>query len=112
MTPLTPAVFHILLALAAGDRHGYRIMRDIAEHTDGAFQMGAGTLYGTIQRLTDSGLVREVESPPPQSTRDERRRHYRLTPAGRRALDAEVHRLEGLVRIARGAHGLARNPKT
>ena len=75
MTALTPAVFHILLALAVGDRHGYAIMQDVAEHTEGALQMGAGTLYGTIQRLMDSGWVREVESPPPQSARDERRRH-------------------------------------
>ena len=102
MSPLTPAVFHILLALSAGDRHGYGIMQDIVEHTDGAFKMGAGTLYGTIQRLIDAGMVREVESPPPETARDERRRHYRLTAAGRRALDAEVHRLEGLIRVARG----------
>jgi DNA-binding PadR family transcriptional regulator len=77
-------------------------MQDIAEHTDGSLEMGPGTLYGTIQRLMDAGMVREVESPPPESARDERRRHYRLTPAGRRALDAEVHRLEELVRVARG----------
>ena len=102
MTPLTAAVFHVLLALAAGDRHGYGIMQDVAEHTGGALRMGAGTLYGTIQRLMDAGWVREVESPPPQTVRDERRRHYRLTPAGRRALDAEVQRLEGLIRLARG----------
>ena len=109
MTPLTPAVFHILLALAGGDRHGYGIMQDIAERTDGALQMGAGTLYGTIQRLMDSEWVREIESPPPQSARDERRRHYRLTPAGRRALDEEIQRLEGLVRIARGVRKSARS---
>jgi DNA-binding PadR family transcriptional regulator len=109
MTPLTPAVFHILLALAGGDRHGYGIMQDIAEHTDGSLRMGAGTLYGTIQRLMDAGLVREVESPPPQTVRDERRRHYRLTPAGRRALDAEVQRLEELVRLARGVRPVARS---
>ena len=108
MTPLTPAVFHILLALAPGDRHGYGIMQDIAEHTDGTLKMGAGTLYGTLQRLMDAGLVREVESPPPETVRDERRRHYRLTPAGRRALDAEVHRLEELIRVARGMQRVAR----
>ena len=111
MTPLTPAVFHILLALAAGARHGYGIMQDVAEHTDGALRMGAGTLYGTIQRLMDSGWVREVESPPPQTARDERRRHYRLTPAGRRALDAEIQRLESVVRLARGLHGLTKGAK-
>jgi DNA-binding PadR family transcriptional regulator len=111
MTPLTPAVFHVLLALAAGDRHGYGIMQDIAAHTDGAFKMGAGTLYGTIQRLMDLGFVREVGSPPPQSARDERRRHYRLTSAGRRVLDAEVWRLEQLVRVARGVPGYVRSGK-
>ena len=109
MTPLTPAVFHILLALAGGDRHGYGIMQDIAKHTDGSLRMGAGTLYGTIQRLMDAELVREVESPPPQTVRDERRRHYRLTAAGRRALDAEVQRLEELVRLARGVRPVARS---
>jgi DNA-binding PadR family transcriptional regulator len=108
MTPLTPAVFHILLALASGDRHGYGIMQDIAEHTSSALKMGAGTLYGTLQRLMDAGLVREVESPPPETARDERRRHYRLTPAGRRALDAEIRRLEGLVRVARGVRRAVR----
>jgi DNA-binding PadR family transcriptional regulator len=108
MTPLTPAVFHVLLALAGGDRRGYGIMQDIAEHTDGKLHMG-GTLYGTIQRLMDSGWVREVESPPPQSARDERRRHYRLTPAGRRGLDEEIQRLEGLVRLARGVRRPAKS---
>jgi DNA-binding PadR family transcriptional regulator len=101
MTPLTPAVFHVLLALAGGDRHGYGIMQDVSQHTDGALRMGAGTLYGTIQRLMDQGLVREVESPKPQTARDEKRRHYRLTPAGRQALHGEVQRLEHLVGVAR-----------
>jgi DNA-binding PadR family transcriptional regulator len=111
MTPLTPAVFHVLLALASGARHGYGIMQDVADHTDGALRMGAGTLYGTIQRLMDLGWVREVESPPPQTARDERRRHYRLTPAGRRALDAEVQRLETLIRVARGVRRLPKSVK-
>jgi len=102
MTALTPAVFHVLLALVAGDRHGYGIMQDIAQHTGGELKMGAGTLYGTIQRLMDQGLVREVESPRPQTARDERRRHYRLTPAGRQALHGEVQRLEHLLNVARG----------
>jgi DNA-binding PadR family transcriptional regulator len=84
-------------------------MQDVAEHTDGALPMGAGTLYGTIQRLMDAEWVREVESPPPQTARDERRRHYRLTPAGRRALDEEIRRLEELVRVARGVRRSARS---
>lgn len=107
MTPLTPAVFHVLLALASGDRHGYGIMQDIAQHTDGALKMGAGTLYGTLQRLMDQGWVCEVDSPPPQTARDERRRHYRLTPAGRRTLRDEVRRLEQLIDLARGVRGIS-----
>ena len=100
--PLTPVVFHVLLALAAGPRHGYAIMKDVESHTDGALKMGAGTLYGTLQRVTESGWVAESEAPvAAASLRDERRRFYRLTPDGRKALSAEVGRLEGLVRLAR-----------
>ena len=80
-------------------------MQDIAQHGNATLEIGAGTLYRTIQRLMDSGMVREVGSPPAETLRDERRRHYRLTPAGRRALDAEVHRLEELIRVARGVRG-------
>lgn len=101
MPPLTPAVFHVLLSLATGDRHGYGIMQDVAEHTEGRLRMGPGTLYGTIQRLIEAGLVREVSSPPAQTLRDERRRHYRMTTQGRHALDAEVERFERLVALAR-----------
>jgi DNA-binding PadR family transcriptional regulator len=101
MTPLTPAVFHVLLALVAGDRHGYGIMQEVAKHTAGELRMGAGTLYGTIQRLLDLGWVSEVAGPSARSVRDEQRRYYRLTTVGRRALDAEVARLETLVRVAR-----------
>lgn len=101
--PLTPAVFHVLLALADGDRHGYAIMKSVEEHTDGTLKMGAGTLYGTLQRLTDAGWVTEVAAPQAVSVRDERRRFYRLTSAGRDALGAEVRRLEDLVRLARRA---------
>ena len=100
--PLTPAVFHILLALAGGDRHGYAIMQEVREQTSGAVNMGAGTLYGTIQRLLDAGLVSECRAPKALSVRDESRRYYRLTRAGRRSLEDEVRRLEGLVRLARG----------
>ena len=103
---LTPAVFHVLLALADGDRHGYAIMKSVEEHTDGSLKMGAGTLYGTIQRLTEAGWVLEVAPPQAVSIRDEKRRFYRLTGEGRQALGAEVRRLDDLVRLARRSRGV------
>jgi len=109
--PLTPPVFHILLALADGSRHGYGIMKEIAKHTDGELQMGAGTLYGSLQRLLDLGWVVEAAAPAPETARDEKRRYYRLTSIGRRILGAEVRRLDGLVRVARGIRGVPRSAK-
>ena len=99
MPALTPAVFHILLALAGGERHGYGILKDVLRHTDDTVRLGPGTLYGTLQRLMDAGWVEESDGPA--TTVDERRRHYRLTRSGRRALEAEVQRMDGLVRAAR-----------
>jgi DNA-binding PadR family transcriptional regulator len=98
---MTPAVFHVLLALTGGERHGYAIMQEVRDHTDGALQLGAGTLYGTIDRLIRDGYVREVDGPAAESSRDARRRFYRITSEGRRALDAEVERLERIVKTAR-----------
>lgn len=109
--PLTPAVFHVLLALAGGERHGYRIMLDVAEHTDGAIRMGAGTLYGTLQRLLEQGWVEESAGSAATAARDERRRYYRLSAHGRRVLGAEVERLEFVVRTARGLKGVPRPSK-
>jgi DNA-binding PadR family transcriptional regulator len=85
--PLTPAVFHILLALSQGERHGYDIMRQVKLDTNGAIRMGPGTLYGSIDRMIDAGLV--VRS----DTTDARRIYYRLTPRGKVALSAEAQRL-------------------
>ena len=99
---MTPQSFHILVALADRDLHGYAIMRDIAERTSGKIQLRAGTLYGAIQRLLEQGLVTEL----PVTEGSERRRSYRLTPAGRRAAKAETARLTELVNYAR-SHGLA-----
>jgi DNA-binding PadR family transcriptional regulator len=105
--PLTRVVFHMLLALADGPRHGYAIMKDVEGQTDGALKIGAGTLYGTLQRLTEAGWVADSEAPMAAATlRDERRRFYRLTPDGRKALGAEVSRLEELVRLARRSRGV------
>jgi DNA-binding PadR family transcriptional regulator len=99
--PLTPAVFHILLALADRERHGYAIMQEIFRNTNGQIEMGAGTLYGTIKRLLEAGLIAEAgERPDPQAA-DERRRYYRLTPSGRRLLNTEVSRMDNLVQLAR-----------
>jgi DNA-binding PadR family transcriptional regulator len=99
LPPLTPAVFHTLLALAGGDRHGYGILKDVLRHTDGAVRLGPGTIYGTLQRLMETGWVEESDGPA--DAVDERRRHYRLTRTGRKALESEVQRMEGLVRAAR-----------
>jgi DNA-binding PadR family transcriptional regulator len=106
MTPLTPAVFHVLLALAGGQRHGYAILKDVERQTEGAMRMGPGTLYGTLQRLMDQGLVEEA--PGPAQPVDERRRYYQLSRTGRVALKAEVERMETLVRTARARRIVAK----
>ena len=107
LLPLPSAVFHILIALADRDRHGYSIMQDVATRTDGAMKLSAGTLYSSIRRMLEQGLIEELfESPDPSST-DERRRYYRLAPFGRRVAAAEVARLNALVKQAR-ATGLVR----
>ena len=101
LLPLPAAVFHILIALADRDRHGYSIMQDVAARTDGKVQLSAGTLYSSIRRMLEQGLIEELpESPDPTST-DERRRYYRLTRFGKRAAAAEVERLTALVKQAR-----------
>jgi DNA-binding PadR family transcriptional regulator len=99
--PLPAAVFHILIALADRDRHGYSIMQDVAGRTGGKVQLSAGTLYSSIRRMLEQGLIEELaESPDPSST-DERRRYYRLTRFGKRAAAAEVERLNALLKQAR-----------
>src|SRR5262252_10145362 len=101
LLPLPVAVFHILIALADRDRHGYSIMQDVASRTEGKVQLSAGTLYSAIRRMLEQGLIEELaESPDPSST-DERRRYYRLTRFGRRVAAAEVERLNALLQHAR-----------
>ncbi len=107
MTPLTPAVVHVLLALADGDRHGYGIGKEVLRLTDQRVRLGPGTLYGTLQRLIECGWV--AESPGPAGGANERRRYYRLTRDGRQALEAEVERMDRLVRSARGQRLLSRS---
>jgi DNA-binding PadR family transcriptional regulator len=99
--PLTPAVFHILLALADQDRHGYAIILDIVERTDGAMRLGTGTLYTAISRLLEQGLIEESDERPAADEDDERRRYYRLTLFGRDVANAEARRLAALVKMAR-----------
>ena len=104
--PLQSATFHILLALADGDRHGYAIMQDVAERTDGALKLSPGTLYRSIQRMLEQGLIVEPRRRPAPSDDDERRRYYQITTLGETVARAEAERLADLLRMAR-ARGLA-----
>src|ERR1700684_4367664 len=90
--PLTPPVFHILLALADEERHGYGIMQDVAWQTNDALQLGPGTLYGCLKRMLAAGLLEESDERPDPAMDDERRRYYRLTRLGKRAALAEKQR--------------------
>ena len=99
--PLTPAMFHILLALADKERHGYDIMREIDERSERKVRLGPGTLYGSIKRMLSDGLVEELDERPDPELDDERRRYYRLSDLGRRVAVAEAERLERLVKSAR-----------
>ena len=99
--PLTPPVFHILIALADGERHGYAIMQDVAQQTNNGLQLGPGTLYGCIKRMLTAGLIEESDERPDPEMDDERRRYYRMTSLGRRVVRAEAERLAGAVTAAR-----------
>jgi DNA-binding PadR family transcriptional regulator len=99
--PLTPVVFEIALALAAGDRHGYEIMQDVERRTDGRIVLHPGTLYRALGRLLDQGLIEELDERPDAGRDDERRRYYRLSALGRAVARAEVERLAGQVSAAR-----------
>jgi DNA-binding PadR family transcriptional regulator len=98
--PLTAAGFQVLLALAAGEAHGYAVMRFVERVTGGAVRLGPGTLYRTIGRLLADGLVEEVEGGDPAAPHDARRRYYRLTPLGRQVAQAEAGLLERMVAAA------------
>jgi DNA-binding PadR family transcriptional regulator len=102
LLPLTPAVFHVLLALADGERHGYAIMQEVAEHTDGRIKMGPGTLYGTVKRLLEAKLIEESDERPDPQLDDERRRYYRLSGVGQRVVRAEAQRYADMAAVARG----------
>jgi len=106
--PLTPAVLHILLALADGDQHGYAIAQAIEAVTDGTIRMGPGTLYGSIGRMVAGGLIEESSRSRGRSDDDERRRFYRMTALGRRVLESETERLARVVALARAKNVLRR----
>lgn len=99
--PLTPTVFNILLSLADGEKHGYAIMQEVAEATDGQVRMGPGTLYGSLDRMLKAEYISESAKRPAAGEDDERRRYYRLNQFGRRVLQAEAARLAQAVRRAR-----------
>jgi len=101
LLPLTPSVFHILVVLSDGERHGYAIMRQVAEDTGGTLQLGPGTLYGCLQRMLAAGLVEESDWRPDPQLDDERRRYYRISPLGARVVRAEAKRLATSVMAAR-----------
>jgi len=106
LLPLPPVTFHILVALAEEDRHGYAIMQEVAARTGGAIRLGAGTLYRSVQRMLEQGLIAEVSARPAPELDDERRRYYRITPFGRTVAKAEARRLAQMLKLAR-ASGLA-----
>jgi len=99
--PLTPAMFHVLLALADGEKHGYAILKEVARRTEGKVRLSAGTLYGIIKRLNGEDWIVESTKRPVAGLDDERRRYYRLTERGRRVAMNEARRLEELVAMAR-----------
>jgi DNA-binding PadR family transcriptional regulator len=100
-------VLQILVALAEEERHGYAIMQDIAARTEGAVRLGPGTLYGSIKRMLEDGLIEELDERPDPEEDDVRRRYYRITPRGRQVAAEEIGQLAALIRHARAA-GLAR----
>jgi len=98
--PLPASAMHIIVALAGGEKHGYAIMRDVEELSHGVVRMGPGTLYGSIKRMIDQGLLEEVDERPDPTLDDERRRYYRLTALGQRVGAAERDRLSRLLSAA------------
>ena len=103
LLPLPPMTFHILLALSDGERHGYAIIQDVAARTDGAVKIGAGTLYRSVQRMQEQGLIEESRRRPAPDDDDERRRYYALTDFGTAVARAEARRLTQLVKLARAS---------
>ncbi len=101
LLPLPEATFHILMAVAEDDRHGYAIIQEVATRTDGMLKLSPGTLYRSIQRMLEQGLIQETAERPAPELDDERRRYYRITAFGRTVAKAEARRLAQLVKLAR-----------
>ena len=109
LLPLTPGMFHVLIALADGEKHGYAIIKEVARRTDGAIHLSAGTLYTLIRRFVQDGVIVESDERPDPSLDDERRRYYRITDFGREVARAEAVRMESTLRMARAKNLI---PKT
>lgn len=109
--PLSPAMFHVMLALAGDDLHGYAILKEVALRTSGKVHLSTGTLYGIVKRLLNDGLISELRTRPAETNDDERRRYYRLTAKGREVAAAEAERLDEVLAIARARH-LLKKPRT
>ena len=103
LLPLPTATFHILVALAEEDLHGYAIMQDVAARTGGSLKLSAGTLYRSVQRMLEQGLIIEISARPAPEMDDERRRYYRITPFGRSVATAEARRLAQMLKLARAS---------
>jgi DNA-binding PadR family transcriptional regulator len=101
LLPLQPTTFHILLSLTDEDRHGYAIILEVARRTQGELKLSAGTLYRSIQRMLETGLIVETRNRPAPEMDDERRRYYRITPLGKAVAEAEAGRLRDLLKMAR-----------
>ena len=109
LLPLPAATFHILMALADDDRHGYAIIQEIENRTGGELRLSAGTLYRSIQRMIEQDLIVEIHERPAPELDDERRRYYRITKFGEAVARAETRRLQNLVRLARASGFLPRS---
>ncbi|MBI2688485.1 MAG: helix-turn-helix transcriptional regulator [Acidobacteria bacterium] len=106
---MSPAMFHILLSLGAGERHGYAIKREVAARTEGKLKLGPGVLYGSINKMLELGLIDEAEERPDPHLDDERRRYYRITKLGRKAAQAEAARMRELAELAAETFGIRKH---
>jgi DNA-binding PadR family transcriptional regulator len=111
LLPLTPALFHVLMALADSEKHGYAVIKEVERSTDGKVRLSTGTLYGIVKRLLSDDMIEESTRRPVARLDDERRRYYRLTDFGRRVARAEAERLAGVIAVARSKR-LLRSPET
>jgi DNA-binding PadR family transcriptional regulator len=109
LIPLPPAVFHILLSLGEGERHGYALKREISRRTDGKLKLGPGMLYGSINKMLELGLIEESDDRPDPHLDDARRRYYRITNYGRKVAQAEAARMRELAQLATATFGLPKH---